>query len=922
MKKKRLTINSLAGSNLRKRKGQYVLMIIGIILAMVFSSSVLFFISCMNTSLDEIKKNSVGAHKLFYVDASDELMQAAADKGVDFDYCYAHVVGSVYSETDGKSNLVSVARLDEKTKEVSYISFIEGRYPQNENEIALEKTSYLMLCPDAKTGDTIKLKMLVQNGKDFLEEPVEKSYKLVGIARNKKSNLDDASRAMDFIPSAFVSDSSVIDAGGREMLVAYITENRNKRDLSAETFYGVTYNNTTGLENENLIFASFYSQSGDEADDLKSTVAFVVILAVVLLIASCMGIINAFNSNLKDRKRQIGMLRTVGATRRQIINIFGREAFIISLIAAPISIVLSYFIVFGISKLLGDSFIFVPDWRVLIACGAFGIVCVMAAAMTPLISASRISPIQSIRNIEYTRKMKKSKISSKKDFVPSALIAEREMIFNKKFQILISFILVFTIFFSCYAFSTYHTEKGYSSRYTPYDYTLSAQSGSSNSYREDNYTGYEQGFSDNDIQKILSSPYVKNVYGAKNCNAYLLIDEFDEYFQTAYAGNVDYFKYQDGTPNFELPEGDAVSEFLIKDYENRCIPIKEKFGYSKNIMPTEIEALYPEMIESLKDYVADGRIDINKLNSGEEIILIAPTEYAVGIELKSNGSMYYYHVDDKINPREDYFIQSTRNIKAGDKITLSVLWSDNLDEEWELTGNITKTDREVTIGAIISQYPDGFFRELSKGFSDDEIQALTTLSGLKCFSSNDKYDKINISLKTDCDEETDVQMKEFLTTITANIEGTDVDSNFTNAQANRKYFNSMFVSILAIIILFVSISSSIINNSMSARIRESRRKIGTMRAVGASVGVVMQSYVRQLLITLGISYAAGFGLFGLFVLIFFISEKIKNYSFTFKVNIWQTIVACLILFAVCSFNLWLKIRKEMKKSIIENIREL
>ena len=41
-----------------------------------------------------------------------------------------------------------------------------------------------------------------------------------------------------------------------------------------------------------------------------------------------------------------------------------------------------------------------------------------------------------------------------------------------------------------------------------------------------------------------------------------------------------------------------------------------------------------------------------------------------------------------------------------------------------------------------------------------------------------------------------------------------------------------------------------------------------------------------------------------------------------NLNVWQTAVACLLLFAVCSINLWLKIRKEMKNSIIDNIREL
>ena len=58
--KKKLTVNRLAMGNLRARRKQYTLMIIGIILAMVFSSGVLFFVFCMASSLDEIEKRGGG----------------------------------------------------------------------------------------------------------------------------------------------------------------------------------------------------------------------------------------------------------------------------------------------------------------------------------------------------------------------------------------------------------------------------------------------------------------------------------------------------------------------------------------------------------------------------------------------------------------------------------------------------------------------------------------------------------------------------------------------------------------------------------------------------------------------------------------------------------------------------------------------
>ena len=52
--KKKLTINTLALGNLKQRRKQYTIMIIGIILAMVFSSSIVFFMfSATETSNEE-----------------------------------------------------------------------------------------------------------------------------------------------------------------------------------------------------------------------------------------------------------------------------------------------------------------------------------------------------------------------------------------------------------------------------------------------------------------------------------------------------------------------------------------------------------------------------------------------------------------------------------------------------------------------------------------------------------------------------------------------------------------------------------------------------------------------------------------------------------------------------------------------------
>lgn len=134
--------------------------------------------------------------------------------------------------------------------------------------------------------------------------------------------------------------------------------------------------------------------------------------------------------------------------------------------------------------------------------------------------------------------------------------------------------------------------------------------------------------------------------------------------------------------------------------------------------------------------------------------------------------------------------------------------------------------------------------------------------------------------------------------------------------------NSLFFSMISIMVLFLCISASIINNSMSARIRESKREIGTLRAVGASQTELVSSYIRQLLSIFGWSYLIGFALYFILLGVLKIVTKSQENPVELKVMVWQTIVACIVLFAVCGINLWLKIKKEMKNSIIDNIREL
>ena len=86
-----------------------------------------------------------------------------------------------------------------------------------------------------------------------------------------------------------------------------------------------------------------------------------------LLFASGMGIVNAFAANLAERSVQIGMMRAVGATRRQIRRIFGREALLLALLCAPAAIALSCLAVALLLCLLDLGALYAPPALLLTA---------------------------------------------------------------------------------------------------------------------------------------------------------------------------------------------------------------------------------------------------------------------------------------------------------------------------------------------------------------------------------------------------------------------------------------------------------------------------------------------------------------------------------------------------------------------------
>ncbi len=324
--RKKLTVNTLAFGNLKNHKKQYTVMVIGIILAMVFSSSVIISLFSFHYSRLEMGRKAMGIQDEILINISEQAMKNADKEGYIDEYGFAHMVGFASTSAENEENGFYLAWLDDDAKALSYQSFIEGSYPTNENEIAIEQSVLSRLGIEAQIGDEITLDVFPQNGKSHISTSNTKSYKLVGIAEDKYSHLPVLSDSC--IPSAFVCEGLQTDVGGKESLVCYFTY----ADFDFEPFITVDgqtiiqdrtsvlhdylgQSDFVHLDNENS-FENIYTNYRDYYGGFmeESNIIYISIIGIVLALTSCIAIVNSFNSNIKERKQQIGMLRAVGTT--------------------------------------------------------------------------------------------------------------------------------------------------------------------------------------------------------------------------------------------------------------------------------------------------------------------------------------------------------------------------------------------------------------------------------------------------------------------------------------------------------------------------------------------------------------------------------------------------------------------------------
>lgn len=442
-------LNKLTIKNLKLNKKRTVVTIIGIMLSVALITAVASIYSSGIKSLIKYETYEKGNyHTAFYNVPVSDMDIFENNRNIET----INITKNVgYAKIDSKNEYKPYAFIKAFTKDSLKnlsVKLVDGRLPENENEIVIPthlKTNGRVFL---NIGDSITLDIgkridnsnyeLNQNNPyqknddeigESIVETTSKTYKIVGIIGRPATNIESYS-APGYTFITYIDENKL--TGNVDIYARFSKDGvknsyetiANILGVDAKLFKRVNNQEETSKEKLeeylNQMNKSKYSDININSylialetnpisnSGIGSLGIVVGIVIGIIVFTSIFCIKNSFDISITEKIKQYGMLRSIGATKRQIKRNVFYEATILGLIGIPLGLLLgfiaSYILIIISNYYLNGSFaeglklVFSFSWLSVLVAIILGIVTIYFSAFKSAKRASKVSPIDSIRN--------------------------------------------------------------------------------------------------------------------------------------------------------------------------------------------------------------------------------------------------------------------------------------------------------------------------------------------------------------------------------------------------------------------------------------------------------------------------------------------------------------------------------------------
>jgi putative ABC transport system permease protein len=264
------------------------------------------------------------------------------------------------------------------------LNLLEGRWPSRPGEVVIDAGT--ADDQDYAVGDTVDVATL---------RP-KQSFELVGVAQyGGIDSLGTATFAVFTIPQA----QELLDREGQfDVISVAATAGTSEEELVeaiADVLPAGAAVQTASAETED---------AQDEIGQVTSIMRyFLLAFAGIALFVGAFVIFNTFSITVAQRTREFATLRTIGASRRQVLAAVILESLAIGILASLVGLGLGLFLAEGIQSLFKLFGFELPSAdrvfaaRTVIVSMAVGILVTLAAGLFPAIRATRVPPIAAVR---------------------------------------------------------------------------------------------------------------------------------------------------------------------------------------------------------------------------------------------------------------------------------------------------------------------------------------------------------------------------------------------------------------------------------------------------------------------------------------------------------------------------------------------
>ncbi len=281
---------------------------------------------------------------------------------------------------------------------IESLKTVEGHRPANAHQATLDKAAADK--SGLKIGDPIRL----------TGERRAKTYRLVGLTELGGTSFGGASITQLTLPEA----QKITDKVGRFDQISVANNPHVSSAVLASRIKQVVPSDIrveTAQQNANR-------QSDQIHKALSFLPIFLGVFAAVALIVGAFVIFNTFSITVAQRIREFGMLRTLGASRRQILSSVIVEAVLIGLFGSIAGIFGGLLFAKGIEALFNALGIGLPTTALVVASKTVvvsmvvGVVVTLLAVLSPALRSTRVPPIAAMQDLELKPSRRRSIVST------------------------------------------------------------------------------------------------------------------------------------------------------------------------------------------------------------------------------------------------------------------------------------------------------------------------------------------------------------------------------------------------------------------------------------------------------------------------------------------------------------------------------